>query len=51
MKKSRFSKEQIINALRLADSGSRRSICADRSACRRATFYMWKENYADLGVS
>jgi len=51
MKKSRFTEEQIIYALRLADSGTAVVDVCRQIGVSEATFYTWKKKYADLGVS
>ena len=51
MKKSRFTEEQIIYALRLADSGKAVVDVCRQLGVSEATFYTWKKKYADLGVS
>ncbi|PTQ81479.1 putative transposase [Nitrosospira multiformis] len=51
MKKSRFTEEQIIYALRLADSGQPVVDVCRQIGVSEATFYTWKKKYADLGVS
>ena len=51
MKKSRFTEEQIIYALRLADSGTAVVDVCRQTGVSEATFYTWKKKYADLGVS
>lgn len=51
MKKSRFTEEQIIYALRLADSGTAVVDVCRQLGVSEATFYTWKKKYADLGVS
>jgi putative transposase len=51
MKKSRFTEEQIIYALRLADSGQAVVDVCRQLGVSEATYYTWKKKYADLGVS
>ena len=51
MKKSRFTEEQIIYALRLADSGKAVVDVCRQIGVSEAKFYTWKKKYADLGVS
>lgn len=51
MKKSRFSEEQITYALRLADGGSPGADVCRQLGISEATFYVWKKEYANLGVS
>ena len=51
MKKSRFSEEQIVYALRLADGGTPVADVCRQIGISDATFYTWKKKYAELGVS
>jgi putative transposase len=51
MKKSRFTEEQIIYALRLAEGGSPVADVCRRLGISEATFYVWKKKYASLGVA
>ena len=51
MKRSRYTEEQIVYALKLAESGT-----AVANVCRKygisdATFYTWRKKYGGLGVS
>jgi putative transposase len=50
MKKSKFTEEQILFALKQGDSGQ--PIC---DVCRQigiseATYYVWKKKYANMGL-
>ncbi|SFW15835.1 putative transposase [Nitrosovibrio sp. Nv17] len=51
MKKSRFTEEQIVYALRLADGGQTVVDVCRQLGVSEATFYTWKKKYAELGVS
>ena len=51
MKRSRFSEEQIVYALRQAESGTSISDLCRQLGVSDATFYIWKKKYAHLGVS
>jgi putative transposase len=51
MKKSRFTEEQIIYALRLAEGGSPVADVCRQLGISEATFYVWKKKYASLGVA
>ncbi len=51
MKRTRFTEQQIVSALKLAESGT-----AVVNVCRKygisdATFYTWRKKYGGLGVS
>lgn len=51
MKKSRFTEEQVIYALRLAEGGSPVADVCRQLGISEATFYVWKKKYASLGVA
>ena len=51
MKKSRFTEEQITYALRLAEGGTPVADVCRQIGISDATFYTWKQKYADLGIS
>jgi len=50
MKKTRYTEEQIVYALRQADSGPVVSDICRQMGISEATFYVWKKKYAHLGV-
>ncbi len=49
MKRSRCTEEQIIYALRQAESGIAVSDVCRQMGVSEATFYVWKKKYAHLG--
>jgi len=51
MKRSRFSEEQIIYAMRQAESGTPIGDLCRQLGVSEATFYTWKKKYTHLGVS
>ncbi|MBI4002552.1 MAG: transposase [Nitrospira defluvii] len=51
MKRSKFPEEQIVYALRQADSGPPISDLCRQLGIAEQTFYAWKKKYAHLGVS
>jgi putative transposase len=51
MRKSKFTPEQIIQALRQAESGTRVVEIARKLDVTETTFYHWKKHYAGLDVS
>jgi putative transposase len=51
MKRSKFSEEQIVYAIRQAESGTPVGDLCRPLGVSDATFYAWKKKYAHLGVS
>ena len=51
MKRSTFSEEQIVYAIRQAESGTPVGDLCRQLGVSDATFYAWKKKYAHLGVS
>ena len=51
MKKSRFTEEQILYALRQVESGTPPADVCRQLGCSEATFYIWKKRYGNLGLS
>ena len=51
MKRSKFSEEQIVYAIRQADAGTPVGDLCLQLGVSDATFYAWKKRYAQLGVS
>jgi putative transposase len=50
MKESRFSEEQIVAALKLAESSSVDEVCR-KLGVTRTTFYRWKKKYGGMDVN
>ena len=50
-KRSKFSEEQIVYAIRQAESGTPVGDLCRQLGVSDATFYAWKKKYAHLGVS
>ncbi len=51
MKKSRFTEEQIISAIKRQESGEKTvSLCRDLGISQ-GTFYKWKSKYGGMDVS
>lgn len=51
MKRSTFSEEQVIYALRQSEAGTPVGDICRQLGVAEATFYVWKKKYAHLGVS
>ncbi|ULA66862.1 MAG: hypothetical protein LZF62_140164, partial [Nitrospira sp.] len=51
MKRSKFSEEQIVYALRQAESGTPIGDLCRQYGIAEQTFYAWKKKYAHLGVT
>ena len=51
MKRSKFSEEQIVYAIRQAEAGTPVGDVCRQLGVNDATFYAWKKKYAYLGVS
>lgn len=51
MKRSKFSEEQVIYALRQSEGGNPVGDICRQLGVAEATFYVWKKKYGHLGVS
>lgn len=51
MKRSRFSEEQIVHALRRAEAGEPIKDLVRTLGITETTYYAWKRKYAGLGVT
>ncbi len=51
MKKSKFTEQQIVFAIRQAETGTRVEEVCRKMGISEATFYNWKKKYGGLGVS
>ena len=50
MKESRFTEEQIVTSLKLAESSSVDEVCR-KLGVTRTTFYRWKKKYGGMDVN
>jgi putative transposase len=50
MPKKQHSEEQIISALKQYEGGEKTADICRKLGVSQATFYMWKKQYAGLGV-
>ncbi len=51
MKRTRFSEEQIVGVLKLAEAGQTVAAICRSQGISEATFYRWKAQYSGLEVS
>jgi len=51
MKKSKFTEEQIVFALRQAETGTQVAEVCRKMGISDATYYNWKKKYGGLGLS
>ena len=51
MKKSRFTEEQILYALRQVEAGTPVADICRQLGCSEASFYLWKKRYANMGIT
>ena len=51
MKKSKFTEEQIMQTLRIAESGTPVAELCRKVGISEQTFYTWKRKYAGLGLA
>lgn len=51
MPKKSFTEEQIVAALRLADSGTSVADVCRRLGVAEQTFYRWKRKFAGMGIA
>jgi putative transposase len=50
MKKSRFTEEQILFALKQGDAGQPVADVCRQVGISEATYYVWKKRYASMGI-
>ena len=51
MKRSRFTEEQILYALRQVEGGAPVADMCRQLGCSEASFYLWKKRYGNLGLT
>src|SRR5262245_17625449 len=51
VKKARFSEQQIIEILKLAESGTKVSALCRTHGISQWTFYQWRNKYGGMGVN
>lgn len=51
MKKTKFTEQQIVFALKQAESGTRVDEICRKMGVSQATYYNWKKKYAGLGIT
>jgi putative transposase len=51
MKRSKFTEQQIVFALRQAENGTRVEEVCRKMGISEATFYNWKKKFGGLGVN
>ena len=50
MKKTRFTEEQILFALKQGNAGQPIAEVCRQMGISEATYYVWKKKYADMGI-
>ena len=51
MKKTKFTEQQIVFALKQAESGTRVDEICRKMGVSEATYYNWKKKYGGLGIT